>query len=273
LAPIAQSKLMVAIRGRFLLEISAFLLVLAHGTAGPCRGGSWADERVVWPFVCRADFSLTGWEGLFDDLARLQNDLVRCLGVPAADGPIELYLFRDEESYRRFLGQHFPDVPYRRALYILREGNAMVLAYCSRELPVDLRHECTHALLHATLPLVPLWLDEGLAEYFEVAPSQRAFGSPHLSGVRWSARLGIFSRLDSLEKKADLEEMEGREYRNAWAWAHFMIHGPSEARDELVRFLADIRAQTPPGLLSRRLEQRLPHLESRFAAHFRSWKR
>lgn len=265
---------MIAIRGRFLLAGSLLLpLVLAHGTASRCRAASWADERVAWPFVCWADFSLTGWEGLFDDLARLQNDLVRCLGVPPAEGPIELYLLRDEHSYRRFLSHYFPDVPYRRALYVLRDGKAVVLAYRSRELPVDLRHECTHALLHATLPVVPLWLDEGLAEYFEVARSERAFGSPHLNGVRWSTRLGIVSRLENLETKADLEEMGGPEYRNAWAWAHFMIHGPRQAHDELVRFLADIRTQTPPGLLSRRLEQRLPRPEDRFAAHFRSWKR
>jgi hypothetical protein len=264
---------MGAIRSRLLLGGFVLLLVLAQGAATRCRAGSWADERVAGPFVCRADFSLTGWEGLFDDLARLQNDLVRYLGVPPAEGAIDLYLLHDEDSYRRFLEHYFPDVPYRRALYILRDGNAVVLAYRSRELPVDLRHECTHALLHAALPLVPLWLDEGLAEYFEVAPSERAFGSPHLNGVRWSARLGTLSRLEDLEKKSDLEEMGGAEYRNAWAWVHFMIHGPREAHEELVGFLADIRTQTPPGLLSRRLKQRLPRLEHRFAAYFRSWKR
>jgi hypothetical protein len=149
----------------------------------------------------------------------------------------------------------------------------MVFAYWSRELEVDLRHECTHALLHAVLPMVPLWLDEGIAEYFEVAPDQRAFDNPHLAGVRWLATLGMGMRLENLEKKTDLQQMGGSEYRDAWAWVHFMLHGPYLAHDELVRYLADIRNRTPPGLLSDRLRRRMPDLERRFFAHFKSWKR
>ena len=264
---------MLMMRRRFLRESLALPAILLSAISGQwCRAESWADGRVAGPFVCRADFPLDGLEGLFDDLARLQHDLVRFLGVAPAQAPIELYLFRDQQSYRRFLGQYLPDVPYRRALYVQKEGHSMVFAYRARQLAVDIRHECTHALLHATLPMVPLWLDEGLAEYFEVAPSERAFGSPHLSGVRWSARLGVVPRLDKLEKKEDISDMGGTEYRNAWAWVHFMLHGPTQAHDELVRFLADIQARTPPGLMSYRLKRRLPDLERRFSNHFRSWK-
>jgi hypothetical protein len=247
-------------------------ILIAVGLGPYAHAQAWTDSRAAGPFVCWADFPLAETEGLLDDLAQLEQDLVASLAVGPAQRPIEVYLFRDQWSYRRFLSRYFPDVPYRRALYVQRGGMATVLAYRSRELAVDLRHECTHALLHATLPIVPLWLDEGLAEYFEVAPSQRAFGCPHLSNVRWAARLGMVSRLENLEKKRTLEEMGGSEYRNAWAWTHFMLHGPSEAHDELVRFLADVQARIPPGLLSDRLKGRLPDLERRFASHFRRWK-
>ena len=258
---------------RFLggLTVPAILIAVCLGRS--CRAEAWADRRVAGPFVCWADFSLAGMEGIFDELARLQQDLVSSLAVRPAERPIELYLFRDQWSYRRFLSQYFPDVPYRRALYIRRAGNATVLAYRSRQLEVDLRHECTHALLHATLPMVPLWLDEGLAEYFEVAPADRAFGCPHLANVRWRARLGMVARLEGVESKGTLGEMGGSEYRNAWAWTHFMLQGPNEAHEELVRFLADVQAQTPPGRLSDRLRRRLPGLERRFASHFRGWNR
>ena len=252
------------------LALPAILIAACLGRHVQAQG--WTDSRVAGPFVCWADFALTKMDGLFEELAQLQQDLVSSLGVRPAERPIEVYLFRDQWSYRRFLNHYFRDVPYRRALYIQRGGNAMVLAYRSRQLGVDLRHECTHAMLHATLPMVPLWLDEGLAEYFEVAPADRAFGCPHLDDVRWGARLGRVSRLENLEDKRALEEMGGSEYRNAWAWTHFLLHGPHEAYDELVRFLADIQAQTPPGLLSDRLSRRLPDLERRFASHFGSWK-
>jgi hypothetical protein len=76
-----------------------------------------------------------------------------------------------------------------------------------------------------------------------------------------------------LEKKDDLSGMRGKDYRSAWAWVHFMLHGPPEARQELVGFFGDIRAHTPPGRLSGRLNRRVPHLSRRFADHFRGWNR
>ena len=52
-----------------------------------------------------------------------------------------------------------------------------------RELAVDLRHETTHAVLHGLLPMVPLWLDEGLAEYFEAPEANRLQRHPHFKAV------------------------------------------------------------------------------------------
>ena len=266
---------MLSIR-RLTCSALAFLTLTAltpPGRAGNCLAQQWVDARVSGPFVCRAEFPLKGLEGLLEELAQLQDDLVRALGIPPVREPIELYLFRDKQSYSRYLKLHVPNVPYRRALYVKNQGPGMVLAYRSRELDIDLRHECTHALLHAVLPVVPLWLDEGLAEYFEVPPQERAFDNPHLGGLRWNLRLGIVPKLEGLEKKGDLSEMGRAEYRSSWAWVHFMLHGPEEARDELVRFLWDIRMSTPPGLLSQRLQRRIPATQRGLTAHFKSWKR
>ena len=239
-----------------------------------CRGDDgWADMRVSGPFVCRADFALNSVENLLPDLDRLQNDLVRRLGVRPAAEPIELYLFRNQRTYKQYLRRYLSDVPYRRALYLKKGGPGIVLAYASPQLAVDLRHECTHAILHSTLPMVPLWLDEGLAEYFELEPDKRAYDNPYLSTVRWNARLGMLPKLESLERKGDVSSMSGADYRNAWAWTHFILHGSPEAHQELVAFLGDIGASTPPGLLSQRLRQRLPDVKRELAAHFRGLKR
>ena len=81
------------------------------------------------------------------------------------------------------MNQWYPRVPYRRALFVKSGSRGRVFAYEHEDLAVDVRHESTHALLHASLPMVPLWLDEGLAEYFEVAESQRAFDHPHSTAL------------------------------------------------------------------------------------------
>src|SRR5262245_18851720 len=78
----------------------------------------WVDQRVAGPFVCRADFSLVGYEALFGDLAQVQQDLTRLLGVPPAQEQSELLLFSGKTAYLAYLRQHYPQAPYRRALYI-----------------------------------------------------------------------------------------------------------------------------------------------------------
>jgi len=262
--------------GRAGLVFTLAVLILLSAIGRPRTGlaGSWPDTRVSGPFVCRAEFSLASWQGLLRELGQLQNDLVRHLEIPAATEPIEVYLFRDKYSYTRYLKRYLPEVPFRRALYVKsQQGPGRVFAYRSKELPTDLRHECTHALLHAVLPVVPLWLDEGLAEYFEVTASKRAFDNPHLGSLRWSLRLGMAPRLANLEKKGNMPDMGRGEYRASWAWVHFMLHGPEQGHDELVAYLQDIRANTPPGLLSERLDRQLHGSRDRFVAHFRAWKR
>lgn len=231
----------------------------------------WADWRVAGAFVCRADFSLADYEPLLGELADLQEELVRVLGIAPAEERIELYLFRNEADYRNYLAAYFPEVPYRRALYIKRGGPGVVLTFRSGQLATDLRHECTHALLHAVLPMVPLWLDEGLAEFFEVAPEQRPFGNPHLSKVRWNARFGIRTPIAKLEKKGSVGEMGGVDYRDSWAWVHFILYGSAEAHAELVGFLREISANVPPGKLSVRLSRRIADLDRQYLAHFRGW--
>jgi hypothetical protein len=243
------------------------------GHLPPGAEAAWVDQQSVGPFLCRADFPLAEIQPLLAELGQLQADLVRALEVPAAQTTIEVYLFRVKASYEKFLSRNLPRITYRRALYVKEKGQGRVFAYRSSQFDTDLRHECTHALLHAVLPMVPLWLDEGLAVYFEQAPAKRAFDSPQLGPVRWAVRLGGIERLESLEKKKDIAEMDRSDYRAAWAWVHFMLHGSPEARDELVRFLADIRSETPPGRLAQRLHQRLGNPVGLLNSHFQGWSR
>ncbi len=248
------------------------MVFVALFAAQACRAQT-VDRRLAYPFMVRADFSLAEYSPLFDELVQMQSEISRVLALPPARETVHVVLFRDEATYRTYGKKHFPAVPFRRALFVKSAGPGTVYAFRGPEFPVDVRHESTHGLLHATLPMVPLWLDEGLAEYFEVAAGERAAGNPHHDALKWNLRLGRAPRLARLESRHDLSEMTAADYRDAWAWVHFMLHGPSEAHDELVKYLGDIRANAAPGQLSARLESRLPGVEKRLVEHFRSWPR
>src|SRR5262245_2813550 len=193
----------------------------------------------------------------------LEQDLSALLGEPKPSESLHLFLFQKQPTYQAYLKQYFPQVPSRRALFIKARGPGMVFAFQGTDFETDVRHECTHALLHAWLPDVPLWLDEGLAEYFEVAREQRVGQHPHREVVEVAVRSGRLPRLEELESLQSLEDMGRDEYRDAWAWVHFMLHGPREAREELTRYLDELHAGGEPGRLSDRLRRRMPDLNRR----------
>jgi hypothetical protein len=232
----------------------------------------WVDHQTAGPFDCRANFDLSEQRRLLQQLTQLEPELQAALEIELSDELIEVLLFRDKSSYQQYLASRIPGAAHRPALYVKGEGPGRVYAHLSRDFATDLRHEGTHAILHACLPILPLWLDEGLAEYFEVPAESRLYGNPHLKSVRWAQRFSWRPHLATLENKREMAEMGGKEYRDSWAWVHFLLHGPPEARGVLVKYLADIQAGDPPGDLGDNLRRRLPNIEQRIVQHFKTWK-
>lgn len=247
----------------------ALVLPLAAVSAIGEDQSRWPDERQAGQFLCHADFPLSHQQALLEELAQLQQDLRTKLGVPSPREKMHFFLFRGKETYQEYMKLHFPRVPYRRALFIKGRGPGMVFAYQGVDFETDVRHECTHALLHAWLPQVPLWLDEGLAEYFEAPRDQRARQNSHLQTVEAAVSISQLPRLEELELLDNLDEMGRDEYRDAWAWVHFMLHGPREAQEELNRYLQDLQQGSEAGRLSHRLRRRMPDLNRRLVEHFR----
>jgi hypothetical protein len=260
-------------RRRFLNSTmsAAAALLTADPTAGQKPSSLVASPAQFrqGPFVFRSDFPWQQGREFIEELVQLQDELVRILGIPPADEPVEIRVFNGRAAYQAHLAKHYPHVPYRSALFVKPRGPGQVLVYRHGDFETDLRHECTHALLHAVLPEVPLWLDEGLAEYFEVPAAQRPFDNPHLGPLRWNLRLGTFVPLPRLETIRDVAAMGLVEYRFAWAWVHFMLHGPVEAHRSLVAYLADLRVGRPTGSLAESLTREVARLDQRFVEHFK----
>ncbi len=268
---------MTIARGNVIFAATISLALLCTHLAA--RGGAdklaWIDSRQIGPFIIQAQFPLQPYDKLFAELPDLDRELIRTLGIAPAKEPIYVYLFANAEEYSAYTQRHFPKVPYRSALFVLEDGVPSVYTYRKTDLDIDLRHECTHALLHAALPVVPLWLDEGIAKYFEVPADQRAFDHPYFDDLKWkwSLRLGMVRSIESLEQRDDLSQMDAADYRYAWAWVHFMLHGPPAAHEVLVRYLACLQQSTPPGKLSAQLAAAVPNPTEQMIQHFKHWQR
>lgn len=189
-----------------------------------------------------SNFELPTKHRLFNELVARRHDVHELLGLPVSDEPIHVYLFESPQSYSSYLRQRFPDFPDRRAFFVETDTRLEVFAYWGDRVAEDLRHEVAHGYLHAVVPGLPLWLDEGLAEYFEVPRTADGRHRSHLRRLhravderRWTPNL---KRLESL---ATPDQMSQQDYAESWAWVHWLLESSAEHRRLLRRYLARLR--------------------------------
>ena len=226
-----------------------FLLVLLASTYG-CRG---LPQRGVLPetyhlrvgqLEFHSDFELPDDHRLVRELIAEREELSSTLGLIPSHELIDVYLFRDAEAYRTFLNRYFPKVPSRRAFFLETDTRLAVYAHWNDRVAEDLRHEVAHGYLHAMIPDIPLWLDEGLAEFFEVPRNLYGLNRPHLELLSDMRRLDNWQpNLRQLEQLTDAGQMGQHHYAEAWAWVYFLLHSEPERRALLTDYLAELRSE------------------------------
>lgn len=230
----------------------------------------WPNELQVGRFTIHADFDVSTSADLPLELSRLTTDVSSVLGIEASHKPVHVVLFASAHEYGRYMRNYFPQLPERRALFIQDRGPGMLFAHWHADVASDLRHEITHALLNDSPRPLPLWLDEGLAKYFEAERSRRFDGHIYVQEVSQRAGRGLVPLLQALEAVDQLDEFQESHYRDSWAWAHFLIHRSTATRELLNRALAQHRSGADPLPLSRQLDLLNSDISSEFLAHFRA---
>ena len=210
-------------------------------------------------FVIQSNFQINDTSPLVQELNELREQITSTLRLPKQRDPVTVYLFSDEESYRRYMHTTWPNLPPRRAYFVGTSRELAVYSFHSPRVQEDLRHEFTHGLLHATLNSVPLWLDEGLAEYFEVRGTEPgAPHSEHLSHLQRVRAEGWNPSLYQLEQLSDFRKMTQRDYAESWGWVHFMLNGDDNAKHALLDYVAELETKTVAAPLRPRLEKATP---------------
>jgi hypothetical protein len=228
----------------------------------------WVTNYQAGRFRIHCDFKLPPDEPLKDDLAALSKEVGAMLGLPPNDNPIHVVLFSSAKEYGRYIRNYFPSVPERRALFIQHRGPGMLFAHWHPDVRTDIRHEVVHGLLNAQTKPLPLWLDEGLAEYFEVETPERLAMNPHLATTCAELKRNVIPSLEQLESLKSIEEFGSNQYRDSWAWVHFLLHRNPQTRKLLVDYLAQHRQDAAVEPLTRRIAIEVPEWPSDFEAHF-----
>jgi hypothetical protein len=259
--------------GRFATwSVCATLLVLAVlGCASVRRSSSPLPVRhtiVRDQLVLHSDIPLPAHHRLFDDLVAQRADVSATLALPTSDEPIQVYLFESAERFSGFTQLSYPGLATRRAFFVETDTRLAVYAFWGDRVAEDLRHEVAHGYLHAAVRNIPLWLDEGLAEYFEVPRGTHGVNPPHVNdlAVRLAAG-GWRPNMARLESLAVVGEMDQLDYAESWAWVHLMLETTPERRELLRAYLHQLRHAGTAEPLSLRIGHVIPNPERELAEH------
>jgi hypothetical protein len=191
-------------------------------------------------FQISSSFPLADDDPIARELVDLRLAMQSILHLAGSIRPIEIFIFDDRVRYDQFIQRNYPGLPRRRAFFMAQDDREIVYAFRDDKLIEDLRHEACHALLHSAVGTVPLWLDEGLAEYFETPGNAEGLHTRHVIELQAALKQGWRPSLTRLEGITQLRQLGARDYREAWSWAYWMLNDLPEGHQILLEYLQDI---------------------------------
>jgi hypothetical protein len=277
--PVFKSDGWLAVAGAGMLARLFLALAIFIGTA--CAGCQLFRQKDHWdPFphehpcgqlVIHSDTPLAGQQRLIEELDQQREWINSRLGLAPSNRPIHIYLYGDETEYYKFLNLRFPEMASRRAIFVGTATDLTVYAHWGDQVAIDLRHEVSHGYLHAAVPNLPLWLDEGLAEYFEVGRGLRGYNEAHVEMLNKQIAAGAWqpdlTRLETLHSAADMTQQD---YAEAWAWVHYLIESDDDKAELLTAYLTDLAADASSVPLSTRIGGRLAAPQMALSEHIRT---
>jgi hypothetical protein len=231
---------------------------------------SWPHEVQWGRFRFYGDRPLGEAKHWAEHLEELAGRMQRELEIVEADESIAVMVLANQQVLDAYLEKYFPEVGGRRSIFLRHQDRSQVFVCRHPGLVEDLRHEVCHALLQLALPNLPLWIDEGIAEYYEVPRSSAALHPVHGSRMAWLVRLGHTPSLKAMEQDSFDPGSSSGSYGDAWGWIYFLMTHSEASRRVLVDHLAAMRAGHDRSTLHQRLEQSLGNPRLAFLRHYQA---
>jgi len=167
----------------------------------------------------------------------------RCAGrALPSPVPTFIFVFKDERGLAPY--QSFPaDPPAGSDGYFLQREDAQYIAVSAREeVTRTIYHEYAHAIFATAWPGAPLWLQEGLAEYYSTFRTDAGgilVGEPLKEHARTLHSTPWLPFAELMRLDADAAVYRDAEknpifYAQAWILTHFLFHGLHDAGAEAI---------------------------------------
>lgn len=183
------------------------------------------------------------------------------------DNVIEVWLFKNERTYRKGAKKFFDDDPETPYGYYSPADNALVMNIGPGA--GTLSHELVHPYMEANFPDVPAWFNEGLASLYE-QPREREghmWGTTNwrLPGLQKMIRNETLPSLRTL-LSTTTDEFYGASF-DSYAYARFLcqyLQDHGKLRDFYKKFVADTKDRTGIAALEAVLGEDLATFEPKF---------
>ncbi len=233
------------------------LLVFAlygSAVAGPATKGSWFQVETEH-FTLYSNVDKERSASMAVQLERLRTVLATI--SPELDlvapRPSYIYVFRDNPSFRSYARGKTTAHKVGGLFFSRREGDYVMVDASSELDPFGvIYHEYLHQVMTDNFPRAPLWINEGIAEYFSSFWSNGFYaevGLPIEDYVRYlrTGRMMPFDSLLAVDSQSwtyQTPEWKKSFHAQSWAMVHFLIHGGES--DPLGEYARAMKAGEPP---------------------------
>jgi tetratricopeptide (TPR) repeat protein len=237
---------------------AAVCALAAPARALPSPKDSWIEVRTA-SFTLYSNAGERRTREIGADLERLRDAFAQlspglALGSP---NPTSIYVFRDAASFLPYQ-RTYQGKPLAAGGYFLGRPTGNFVAINGDQHGDEraiIYHEYIHYLMHNNYPALPLWLHEGLAEYystFQVDRDEARIGLPIPEHVYWLRQhsfipLATLFAVDEGSPEYNESSRRGGFYAESWALVHYLISGNPERRRQAAEYLRLVQGGASPG--------------------------
>lgn len=211
-------------------------------------------EKHTWLEVRTPNFVIIGDapERRLRDAGNSSERLLKLLEGLSAQGakspvPTFLYAFKSRESYEPY-GLWYDGKPIKATGYFMRRQHANFMVVVSNDFSKareTVQHELTHYVMSYAQPEIPLWLNEGIAEFystFEVSGGTSSIGKHLPNHLNWLLQNGWIPirelfRVDHGSPLYNESDRRGVFYSQSWLLTHYLLLGSDDGAVQLAKFL------------------------------------
>ncbi len=157
--------------------------------------------------------------------------------------PTRVYIFGDQRSFMPYCEAAIGRSDRLSGVFLShRDGNQILIDGSARSVDRVVYHELTHYFLRNTIPEdVPLWFNEGLAEFYSTFKEHGDsidVGLPVEDHIGWLRTQPLIPLKDLFAISRDSKDYhegnrQGVFYAESWALVHYMMIGSPERREQL----------------------------------------